>query len=215
MTDICKKVTTVEFIIIKRCKSKFKSVEDLHIKNNIGNPLMVNRSYSAYNGGCKRTPEQYKRKIDSITYKKKVAQLSKSGEVINIFESITEAVKATGVINVSWATSKLGRSSGGFLFRKVSENGDLIIPPSKWVRTLPKRENIKHRKAVHQINSNNEIVATYSFYKEAADAVGCSGTHMHRVIKKTNRCQRARGFYFNYATEETLIKYPVGFRQSN
>ena len=201
MSEICKTVSVVEFVIIEKIvdKAVFIEREDWWIRQNINNQLSLNRAYTAYHTGCKLTKEQYDKFINSISFRKKVAKLSMDGIVLEVYDSIKDAVIATGIKNISWIMSVNGRTSGGYLFKLVDNDGNIVTAPEKWVRKLPKIERVWLRKPINQLDENGNIVATYSYYKEAAIAVGCSEQLIHRVLKdKTNKL-RAKGFSWQYA----------------
>lgn len=78
-------------------------------------------------------------------YTKKIVQLSKSGKVVRVFDSITEAEKVTGIRHISAVACGHRKYSGGYAWRflneyKIPENNGEIdaigIERSKYGRTV-------------------------------------------------------------------------------
>lgn len=138
----------IEIVAICYNKQEALAIEDKYIKLFFGNPLLINRSPSAYSSkGLKRTQEENQRQKEMITdetraklrermignnlsayLRKKVAQFDKSGNMIEVHPSITAAAKNTGVNenNMRRYLNGEGITYKGFIFNLIDNQGNII-----------------------------------------------------------------------------------------
>lgn len=207
--------SVVRFEVIFTCVSEKESrdKETNLLKECWGNPLLLNRCPDANTPigmrpyiGYIKPDTSYKRKgIPDWMKPKRVAVFSKDNNFIEIVNSYTELerkYKIRGSKAKMIFDGKRGQPRK-VTIKSIGLNG-MIIEPKIYIK--PKQINFHQpnkKKPVNQIDSNGNIVATYSFYKEAAIAAGCSGTYMHNCLKMKFRGQtkeyKAGGYIWKYA----------------
>lgn len=133
------------------------------------------------------TIHAYKTGLRQANRTKEVNQYSLSGELIMTFESLNEAERQTRVSQSKITEVCLGRrrTAGEFQWRFASE--DLVeLPP------IEQRKNI--RKKVGQYDQDDNLIAIYNSFREAARAVGGDEGRISRVCGKVPGCKTHLGF---------------------
>ena len=168
------------FEIVERCGEERLYREDFYIKQNIGNPLFLNMSSSAFKcEGVRRTKEEKDQarrralKNDfgrfSDRFKKKVGRINSYGQVIIEYDSIASAAKHMNmqVMNFKVAMRE-GHKIRGFIFR-ILDNSGLPIHPTEKVKKKkgPKKGGWKtglvshNARAVVRVGVDGEVTESY------------------------------------------------------
>lgn len=81
--------------------------------------LCCNNPKYSHCGGYQWKYKGSEKQINNIV--NKIAQITKDGKIINIFESATQAFNATGISRTVIANnlSHLSKSAGGFIWKKI------------------------------------------------------------------------------------------------
>ena len=163
----------IEIIAICYSKQESLQIEDRYIKLFLGNPLLLNRSPSAYSSkGLVQTEEEKQKMRDVMTaeirerasqlmkgnnysayLKKKVAKFDLDGNLIEIYPSITQAAKEIPcqIKGLRDHLKGFGNTLKGCLFRYVNKNGTVKARPE----TYPDPRK-KGRKRVGLINGSSK-----------------------------------------------------------
>jgi len=102
--------------------------EDFYIKQNWGNPLLLNRSNDAFVSRFKRTQEQ---KANVKTCTQKVAQFDLNNNLVKIHESLKSACAELfgHRMPISKCFNRSVRTCGGFRWKRVNTDGTFEEPP--------------------------------------------------------------------------------------
>lgn len=136
------------------------------------------------------------KEIHNRIHAKPVIQFSKEGDFIQIFESASEAGRATGQINgsniVACCNGKL-KSSSGYIWKYVEDE----MPIEDYLLTKKKRTT---GKKVMQFDLNDNFLAEFPSCEAAARELGMgSGTPINRCARGERKT--AYGFKWKYAGE--------------
>jgi len=127
---------TFEVIEVVDDNSALLSREDFYIKLFWGIDKLLNRSPSAFtNLGLIQSNDRIKYKL-----LQPMAKVDSNANIIERYKSLSECAKANGVSEKTIRRSykKLGLTCGGNIYRKISPDGELIIPPF-----IPNKPNLR------------------------------------------------------------------------
>lgn len=125
---------------------------------------------------------------------KPVLQYDLSGNFIKEYRSVSEAIAATGIINISYCCLGKRNLAGKFIWRyKLEDNYPKNIPV-KFLEQMTHFGN--YEKPVIQYDMNFNFIQKYKSIKEAAKITGCSSPRIVDVCKG-NR-EHTRKFIWKY-----------------
>jgi len=157
-----------------------------HIDGNKCNPIIENLEFCSRSENAKHAHKNGLIKQET----KKVWQYDLDGNFIKEFNSAREAIDKLGISNpdnIRNAIIKKG-SSGGFLWRKPSEDKSKIFV---------KRRKIRETKKVWQYDLNGNFIKEFNSEKEAKDELG-SGNIQIAILKRTS----AGGFLWGRPSDD-------------
>ena len=123
--------------------------------------------------------------IQISVVKKEVCQYGLNGELISVYESIAEACRKTNSIpeKVTMCCQRLRDTHNQFQWRYKNDKQD--IKQLEKPNTLPKK--------VVQIK-DEEIIATFASFREAARAVNGTSSAISRVCSGVNKTHKGFGW---------------------
>lgn len=215
MENILPNVKNIRFEIVA-IDEDYRNIEDALIKEKCEDMYLLNHSPTAFSlkgyqkvKGGKQKSVRVNKAISPL-YSQRVAQLSMNGEIVKKYNSVSEAVRAG--FNVIPVLTKKMIKSGGFKFRLMDENGNIIdfdrkpnykisaspyFKKSKWVDDLSIKPNIIFRGTpgvkipIISINKNGEI-QKYASIKEAGRVLNLLVPRIRLVL------QGKRRYYHDY-----------------
>lgn len=149
------------------------------MNNNINNLEWVSPSENAIHA--------YKTNLRLPNRTKGVYQYSLDGELIMFFESLHEAEQETGIPQPKITEVCCGsrRSAGEFQWRYADENIQRLPP-------IEQRKNIQKKVAQYDLNDN--LIAIYDSYREAARAVNGQQSSISRICGKVPGHKTHKGY---------------------
>jgi len=225
LLDVFNKSDSVEFEIIELVNDAalVKYREDEHIKNNWGDPLLLNRSQNAFsNKGIK----QSKNKRVTNNGMHPVAKVDEGGNVIEIYESIADAERKNNIIKLGRVFEKYGLTAKGMIFRKLDKDNNVIIPDI--IPNAPRKKGYKrgahsektkeymknlfrerwdngmyerpiHSKIVNKYSLNGELVETYPSVRSATLHNAPDKNSLKKVLSgKKSKTGYYKGFIYRY-----------------
>lgn len=188
----------------KKGKLIKKWENSLQISNNTGlngylvNTVIRNKTHLAYNyfwfyeenNNSEYILETIKRKSKKkITHNKRVVQLTKEGEYIKTFESISNACLELNIRNARISGVLSGKFSFAGKFRWVTEE--------QWLKKDYKLRPLNiYKKPIIFIDEENNKVIEYSSIKEASEELNIHRTSIIRYLK--SKCKNKKGYKFIY-----------------
>jgi hypothetical protein len=225
MLEVFKNAKVVKFEIIEFVNKPeiIKQQEDFYIKQNWGDPLLLNKSSNAFNNIGVKHSKNSLTKVANKSQMKKVAKVDGGGNILEIYQSIAEAERLNNVTNISNSLKKQGLRSGGEIYRLLNNNGEVIEPV--YVARKPKKSGYKFSekgkrmanearakriesgtqfipswtKPVIQMTMNGEYIATHNSISAANKAIGCKDSKRLRRILNSRGGKSIHGFTFKFA----------------
>ena len=147
--------------------------------------------------------DETKIKMSQSTFKVSVHQIDKiTNEIINTFESISEAAMKTGcnIKHISSCINGNRKSNGGYKWRKVGEESVVF--------DIDNNTNTKC-KPVYQMNKKtNEIITIFNSIKIASEVTNTSANNITLCLTKKRRS--AGGYKWEYVIKQKTNKVCVG-----
>ena len=188
--DTPPKSKVIQYSLLGEMIAEYDSISAAAKAHNIdpSNLRSVLNSETKSAGGYrwKRIGEQtQKRDCKSV----KITQLDYNGNIINHFDSITQAEKTTGINrkSIRWAISGKQKSAGGYIWRTDTDTDENPTFDTRR-RSAPTKENY----LILQVTIDGEIVAEYTSIAQASEATGISTKAISKVI---NGSQKTAGGY--------------------
>lgn len=127
---------------------------------------------------------------------KKVIQYDLEGNFIQIFNSFTEAAKSVGINSttcISQSCKNLG-ASYGYIWRFYSNNFPRHIEPNLSQHSLivANKKNFK----IYQYDLNNNLINTWTSYKEITDSLGICRTGIYQCC--TGKLKTYKNYIWKY-----------------
>lgn len=222
--SILDKTKLIEFEILEvvNNSSMVKFREDVFIKQNWGNELLLNRSPNAFNNFGSKQSEGRKKYSGTMI---KIAKVDGGENILEVYESIAECCRKNNIPSrgLTKTFKKYGLRVHGLVFRKIDKNGKIIIPPI--IPNKPKRKGYKvsekgrlslkraaekrkqegkyitpdWAKTINQIDKDGNIVATHRSINEASKAIGLTDRKRLSKLLNGRRGKTIYGFTFKYA----------------
>lgn len=128
--------------------------------------------------------ENIKEKLDKYTYKVKC--YTRNGELINIYNSLHEAERETGILRVNISRCCKGEvyTAGNYVWRHIEDNFD----------TYPYKEHITHK--VYCYSLDLKLIGVYQSESDAERKTGYSRSSISRCCKKKQKA--AHGLLWFY-----------------
>lgn len=122
-----------------------------------------------------------------------ILQYNKSGDIIAIFSSITEASNITGICadSISSCCLHKRKSGGGYIWRKFNDSLDKLEI---------KTDNYWGKRKVKQFTSSGKYIKTFNSLKEASIAINAPWQSIQRVCIGKRRT--SHGYIWKYSYEE-------------
>jgi len=198
--------------------------ETFYIQSFWGNPDLLNRAPSAKgNTGMRLTPEQ--RELLRERTGTPIGKYTRSGVLIEIYGSIAEAVEKNEITgsDLRRVLAFEGRTSKGFVYRKLNVDGTPILPPIRpkdpkkpRKKRAPLSEEVKARmRAAHQKRATDDPVPLPLHTKpmikldkdgtelDRFDSIGALARHLNvdnanlrKMLKKGRKGYYKGYFYF-------------------
>lgn len=194
--NICKIIdefSIVEFSILEivRDAELLRHREDYQIKKNWGNPLLLNRSSSAFgNKGVKLTQDE----LAAIS-------MSLKGRKHTPEQNEQKRLRQTGRVMSDSAKKKISIAKKGKPFsdqhRHKLSMARMGVKPS--ALTI-ERSTQATRKRVEKIDKSGNIVGVYNSYTEAAASVGSKANHISMVV--SGHRKSLKGFIFRRVAKD-------------
>lgn len=123
---------------------------------------------------------------------KGIRQYDLQGNLINTYVSINEAIRQTGINNISQAAKGSIKTAGGYVWRYVDDNCDFNFP-----------NTIQNKKRVAQYTKNGQLIQIYESITQAAKATGQkSSSNISQVCK--GKAATAGGYVWRYYEESHI-----------
>lgn len=225
MLEIFKTVKIVRFEIIEFVYNPeiVKQQEDFYIKQNWGDPLLLNRCPNAFNNiGSTQSPKRLPRPRNK-SQMKRIAKVDAGGNILEIYDCIMDAEKANETTTISDSMRKQGLRARGEIYRKLDKTGKIIEPPFVPNKPRPKgykfSEEGRNRmrdaknkrieagieyipdwaKRVIQIDKTGKEIAVHRSVGSACKAIGLKDVRRLRKLLNGREGKSIYGFTFKFA----------------
>lgn len=120
---------------------------------------------------------------------KGVRQYNLQGVLVGTYKSINEAMRQTGINNISQAAKDNIKTAGGYIWRYIDDNQETYFP-----------KNTQNKKRVAQYSKSGQLIQIYDSITQAAKATGQkSSSNISQVCK--GKAATAGGFIWRYYEE--------------
>lgn len=132
------------------------------------------------------------------TWKRKICQYTLDGNLIRVWDSMSEAANHLNISDKHIPDVCLGkrRSCGGFMWRYYEDTlGEPIVFPKR--KRNPKRWFDSHRKEIDQFDKDGNFIKRWNSALEASQALGISTGQLCDTCKGKHKS--AKGYIWKYA----------------
>lgn len=195
-------ITAEEYQEARIAYSSVLSIE----RSGNGNPNYGKLGENNPNYGKRRSDEQKQRMGQAMkgkhigqdsVFSKKVAQYSKNGKFIKIWECTRQVERELNISHTMISSCCIGhiQSAGGFMWRYVDDNSDpdLVIPSYDEIKK-PKKS---HRTKVDQYDLDGNFIQTWDYIKQAADTLQINKACISACC--SGKQKTAGGFIWRYS----------------
>ena len=181
------KCSVVDFSILELVNEGIdcRGIEDIYLKANTGNPLLLNLSLNAFVSGLKKSNSEYSKPYN-IVNKQRCAKFDLDGNKLGEYDTVKSAAKSINVLSISRCFRCSSVSILGYKFRRINKDNTIEEPPIEKpiaVKTYKKykkrtsvmvnrKENTANHKAVSKFSLDGIYIETYPSMTAAAKSVG-------------------------------------------
>lgn len=145
--------------------------------------------------------DKYRNNEINISWKRKVCQYDKRGNLLNIWESIKDASLELGVQSKHIPDACRGnrKSVGGYVWRYYEDTlGESIEIPKR--KRNPETWFNSHRKEIDQFDLNGQFIKRWNSALEASNALGISTGQLCDTCKGKHKT--AKGYIWRYTDQQ-------------